>query len=408
LSLKPAGLKCPPLIPGKAMAALLLASLAVLSWGKPVIERAGGTHAVLTVPALPVRKLTDVGIIPAGMRNNVPYAGMPDRGFTNGYCTFTNVNVTNEYFLAFGYQPWILALYKADGTFVKFLVHPATGKGIGETADPRWDLSGRPGTEHDIYYHMWDGLFRLNALSGEQELIWKAPAEIASEDHADQSRDALYRCEGSSGTLWLVNLRAKSAHNTRLGKVYEYGVSPSGAWMYRDDPYDTKPLRFYHTGDIARTVDLPTPSQGHDGWAWDAAGREVYLYQDNKTDWFCAFDPQRRTLTRMLNLTETGYEVNQHFSRMPENCKGWFLLSTYGGKGWAANQLMLVQIGEKPRIVRLGHNGNLWPLPGVNDYFAQAFASIAPNGQAVLWGANSGGRENLEVYRMDLPAGLMQ
>ena len=77
------------------------------------------------------------------------------------------------------------------------------------------------------------------------------------------------------------------------------------------------------------------------------------------------------------------------------------LLSTYpDSSGWAANQLMMVELvaeSDGPRLWRIA--------PTLNDYqgyWSEAFASLDLGARRLYWGANWNGADNLELYQAAL------
>jgi len=403
--------------------------------GALMVERVGAAHARIapTSATLPARgrpftlggctvtRLTDVADLAGQLNPDYPYAGEPGRGQHNGYSKYSCANLTGEYFIAFGVQPWVNGLYRRDGAFERKLFHrtrDGRALGMGETWDIRWDLSGESGTQNSIYYAFDDAIWRQDARTAAQELIARFPGwGVRHEGHMDQSTDARWRAvsllsaDQKRYKLVLLNLRTGKAIDRPLPGGELSDVSPTGRWLQSG-------RRFYSIPDLdagtTRSVELPCRNFGHDGWAWDAAGRELYTFQDNTTDWMSAWNPATGERIDILNMNEMGYGLNQHMSRMARPVlKGWMLMSTYCADdgGWPYNQLFMLEIkpaAEHPRIVRLAPTQNHW-MGGEKSrsYFAETFASMAPDGRAIYWANNWLGTSNLEVYRLDLPAGWM-
>ena len=161
-------------------------AMADTATSKYLVEDCQGTHVLIadlqTSAPLKGVPFTDVGDLWAlpdhgGISSTYLYDGYPGRGLANGYSTYACANVTDEYVLAFGVQPWVCALYKTDGTFVKMLYNSYVDgygitrkQGLGETWAVRWDLSRRPGSQYDIYYQGTGSIQKLNVLTGVQEL----------------------------------------------------------------------------------------------------------------------------------------------------------------------------------------------------------------------------------------------
>jgi hypothetical protein len=128
----------------------------------------------------------------------------------------------------------------------------------------------------------------------------------------------------------------------------------------------------------------------------------------------------------LIGMSETGHETGEHIASIRNpRLAGWACVSTYGEAdgAWAYNQLFMIEIkpsapagdkfpnlgkvpeAQRPRIWRLAHTQNRYGKhDSDNAYFTEAFASIAHDGTGIYWGANWMGADNLEVYRLELPA----
>ena len=407
--------------------AFLLTMLAGASWGDLTIERATtGPHATLAplagaAPArgvtitdprtgLKLRRISDVG----DDAETKLYDGITSYGMTNGYSTYSCANINDQYVIAYGVQGWLAALYTTEGVYVRMLKHresPTREVGLGDSYYPRWDLSGRPGTQLDLYYQYYGGqIWRQNALTGEQALVMTVPLAagegLAKYSHADQSRHRGYWINGSRGGA--IDLWTGQALVAGLPGTGEPDVSPSSWWVLQG-------FSFYRTIDLAAGIGtpfarVPTAEYGHAGWGYDPQGAEVFVFQDNKTDWFSAYAPARGERTDIWNMADWGYPVNQHLGRTSNKSKkGWILFSTYGTpERWYGEQLFMLEIrpaAAGPRLWRLG-GFNSW-IKATNEkggaYFTENWASLAPTGGAVYGGWNWYGRDNMELYRLELP-----
>ena len=345
---------------------------------------------------------------------NAPYTGKPNQGVTNGYSKYTNVNVTGEYAIAWASVNGHNGLYRlSDTTCVGELT--SSGGWLGETSDARWDLSGLPGTEYNLIYQVGSRLVSQNVLEGvsSEKLIHDFGIDLVSEDHMDQDTQARYRAARlANGTMVVIDMREDRVLPVELPSG-STDISPMGKWLFLDA---TIPARFYKIdalamGDTEQYIELPTTSHGHDGWAFDKNGDEVYLFQDNKTDWFSAFNPATGERTDVINMSEMGWGLNQHLCRIMNPLKkGWMLMSTYckTDDTWAYNQLLMIEIKpytESPRIWRIASTFNHHWKDGVDvgGYFAEAFASIDKDGNNIYWGSNWLAQGDLELYRVELP-----
>ena len=394
-------------------------------------------------------------------------------GNTNGYSTYTFENVTGEYMLIENTAESCgsISLHRnSDNSTIKDLKF-SDNTNLCETNDLRWDLSGRPGTEYTVYYQINLGrgkVYKQDVVNNQSpELIYDfSTLNISSEftnllndDHMSQSRDATYRAirfHNSDTTKWLVGvldlknkqvlpgmLEVSDYHNDNryIPANYAYtDVSGDGTWLnvggYSDPLYNScldsanplppPPLRFYKISDLAAgNTDLPielnTKRFGHSSWSYDKNGNEMFVYQNDCTDSYSAFNPVDQTTVSSIRMPEmNGYScLGVHLQRIDNPLLGgWFLMSTYGGNdiassSWAYNQIFLVEMiseNQHPRIWRLASNySTTWPVCSNYDsngdmkYFAQAFASIDFSGNNIYWGSNWGGSDNLETYKVSLP-----
>lgn len=401
-----------------------------------VVENFGGQHKInTTFPDRPIKfgfyedpisgykvtRLTDVNdVVPAtGLNTGLPWScTTPNRGFHNGYSRWSNVNVTGEYMIAFRTNNHS-SLYKTDGTYLGPVV-PNKNHAIGESAEVRWDRSGRPGTETTIYYHFGSVFYKQDVLKGylSAEVICDVGTSITSTGDMDGSDDARYWTKKlTAGTCIVIDAYEKKIlPGTVTQSPLGLDISPSGQWWTIVHSNTSAPeygFRFYLmsdviSGDMSKPVYLPTLSAGHNGWAYDKNGDEVLVYQDNKNDWFCSFNPKTREVVQFAHYSSFGWGMNQHIGRIINtNQKGWALFSTYSRdeSTWSYNQLFMVELTPNPRVWRIGCTMNRRWVSGtdVGGYFAEAFASITPKGDRVIWQSNWMGESNLELFAIDLP-----
>ncbi|MBI2870075.1 MAG: DNRLRE domain-containing protein [Candidatus Omnitrophica bacterium] len=331
--------------------------------------------------------------------------GNPSIGFYNGYSTYTNINYLGDYALAYNTSNSIALYGLSDCAFIHSL-------GVGETNDPRFDLSGRPGTEYDLYYHSGTYIKKMNVLTKASEVIYNFGEWIYSDDHMDQATRARYRPGRLSNYRVFVFDLYEKRPLQGIVNGYGYDVSPKGAFLYSDG-------RYFRTADldVGNTTPfalIPTASAGHSGWAFDSNGDEVHVFQDNRNDWFSAFNPatgERIDIAHFLDFG-VGWSLGQHIARIHNPLKkGWFLMATYtppSAVGWGANNIFMVEVlpkAQSPRVWRIAstHNGPFAVGTTAKDYFAEAFANVDPSGNNIYWGANWGREDNLELYRVELP-----
>lgn len=353
--------------------------------------------------------------------------GNPSKGFTNGYSRFANANINGQYMLAYGTNAHVVLYRVSDCAFLgplEYTTNPTSDFKaiITESRNPRWDMSGAQGTQTIIYYTRGSGLYKQDVLIGRssESLVYNFAGFQGGEgitihpiDHSDQSPQ--YRAIYLNATNWptprwvVYDLKNNILLPGAVTSIDEGDVSPMGAWVYSDKKY-------YRISDLAQgkitpAAYTPTTSHGHDGWSFDKNGQEVHVFQDNRNDWFSAYNPGTNVRTNIVNMSETGWKVNQHLGRISSATnKGWMFMATYAcdSSSWAGNQLLMFEIksfADYPRIWRIGHTNNspFATCDSSKDYFAEAFANLDFNGQYANWGSNWHRNDNLEVYRMELP-----
>jgi hypothetical protein len=381
-----------------------------------------------------ITRISDVNDVVqlTGLNCGYPWTinGNPREGHYNGYSRHFNVNVTNEYAIAFRTNNHSSLYRLSDNKWMGPLT-PNQYHALGEGKEIRWDLSGRPGTEYDIYYHVDQFVYKQNVLSGykSQVLIATLPSPIKATADQELSNNARYMAvELTNYDNCLIDLYNKTILPGKINQdTSGLDISPSGKWFVMvtsaGTEYATKGFRFYRISDLAnndvsKPLYLPSAitngvrSVGHNGWGIDYKGNEVLVYQDNRDDWFKAFDPENQIEYKIFNYAELGWDTNQHVSRFINiNNKGWFLLSTYGVENstWANNQMFMVEIknaAEGPRIWKLGSTF-CWRYDlakiDIGGYFSEGFASLDKDAKNIYWASNWFGKDNLELYKMELP-----
>jgi hypothetical protein len=381
----------------KGWVPLLLLALLSASIPAQMLERVGDPHATLATTTLPLRQVTRWADIKGSI--NPAITPNPGTGWTPGYSNRVLVSPDGRYLLAMWTNGWNAALYTTAGAFVRVLDFPGNGSEIklGENNDIRWDKAA----PSRLVYKRWNGkadcLFAQDAESGAETLVWASGGTIRAEAHGDHG--GALRAVLTATDTNVVDVSQNKVIDDIAG-IGVCDISPSGKWLMSQVTGKTS---FYRIGNASILMTLPTLIVGqHDGWAYDGAGNEVYIYQDSKADWVSAFDPASGKETRIISASELapGCDVNMHFGRMPSTRPGWLLMVTYAGQGWSSNQLMLLEIkpaAEKPRILRLGPNTCKY----VNGaYFTEGLATISPDGNTVHFGSNVSG--SLEIWSLDL------
>lgn len=147
---------------------------------------------------------------------------------------------------------------------------------------------------------------------------------------------------------------------------------------------------------------------------WD--GRDVYVYQNVRTDFISMADMGTGRETRLLRIPfDVNPDIGLHVSGNCNGTRGWALVSTYGamepppGKkhAWMDEQLLMLELTAKPRVWRIAHTQSYTSddYSGEKNYYAEAFASINTGGTRIYWGSNwrRYSPDYSDAYRVILP-----
>ena len=164
----------------------------------------------------------------------------------------------------------------------------------------------------------------------------------------------------------------------------------------------------------------------HSGWAWGAAGEEMYVSQNNRNDWIEAVDIASAATANcsvisgnswrcgVRLISQTGldggsWSIGYHFGKIYDLSKrGWVYMNTYDKTGythWGKNQNLLVEIPPagsepRPRVVRLGSTLNQY-----HDYRSEGSGALDFRAENIWTTANWGFTDGRgDVFRIKLPA----
>lgn len=300
--------------------------------------------------------------------------------------------------------------------------------------DPRWDAAN----PHLLYYHDGTRLMAHDLSAGVTRLVRDFSADFPGRPLAR----VWSRYEGSpslDGRWWgfmaqddndrviafLVydlktnQVTARREFNPPV-EVDSVTISPLGAYFLAQfDTYcqrgvpgsDQHPcgLMVYDAGlkngrSLLRIV-------GHSDTALDAAGREVFIYQDIDTDHISVLDLASGQVTPLLPLDFDASALGLHFSGRGFRLPGWALVSTYNGahphQAWMDDSIFAVELKPNGRVVRLAHTRSVYNEAVEQDYWAEPHASANPDFTRVVFTSNWGrtGTEEVELYLLELPAG---
>jgi hypothetical protein len=144
----------------------------------------------------------------------------------------------------------------------------------------------------------------------------------------------------------------------------------------------------------------------HSGWAFDAAGKEWFVSQNNKTDWIEARDIRNGSAMNIIQHGTLGWSNGFHFMK-PYNLryKGWILFNTLSKKNidLGNNKILAVELktNDKMPDIRL-----ISPKFTVYDgkYRDESPVALGYDGKSIWYTSNWGKANNSgDVYQQVLP-----
>ena len=149
---------------------------------------------------------------------------------------------------------------------------------------------------------------------------------------------------------------------------------------------------------------------GHSDTALDAAGREVFVYQDIDTDNISMLDLATGTVTPLWPIDFSYTSIGLHISGRAFNHPGWALISTHDGDTashtWMDDSVFAIELKPGGHVVRLAHTHSLVDESMEHDYWAEPQASVNADFTRILFTTNWGrsGTGKVEMYMIELPA----
>ena len=150
---------------------------------------------------------------------------------------------------------------------------------------------------------------------------------------------------------------------------------------------------------------------GHSDLAFDAAGREVVVYQDVETDEIASVDLETGARAALLPIDFSRTPIGLHFSGRSFRRPGWVVVSTHDAtrtsEAWMDDSVFLVELKPGGGVVRLAHTRSLVDPSIEQDYWAEPHATANRDLTRVLFTTNWGrsGTEEVEAFLVALPDG---
>jgi hypothetical protein len=295
--------------------------------------------------------------------------------------------------------------------------------------EPRWDAS-----DPDVFYYVcntelkgYDTASDVSATIHDFKKEFPSAAFISTKVEGDASLDRRYWAflvEDPSYAL--LSVIAYDREEDRIvgqkaggfpDSINWVGMSMSGEHVivgYEDVAVYTD----IFSRDFKTSVRLPVGSAGHGDAALAADGRDVYVYQNVRTDYISAADMATGAETALVRVPfDVNPDIGLHISGNSNRTPGWVLVSTYGSESpppdgshsWMDSQLFMLELKQGPRIWRIAHTQSYTSddYDAEKNYFAEAFAAINTKGTRIYWGSNwrNYSADYTDAYVAALPAG---
>lgn len=379
------------------------------------------------------------------------------------YSRFTPENSDGTLFIAHGANSttsWILE--RKTGTIIAELRNDL-GKSIGENNEIRWDISGNH--PYRVYFRDGMAFYMIDDVRNQEatkEIIKDFSSDVpnatkiyndvegdssndndhwawmaAHYDGATYVVDAFIHYQISTNTTHLfkpsdlagTNLDHRKDQATfprpnmveisptgsgvvlHYGRAWgdaTYGSRPEDIGSWFDGPH-LWPLDFKHGTKAPVKISI---DESHSGWSFGENDEELFISQNNRTDWLDAISTISGYDSRaeVANHKDFGWSCGFHYGKMPKNKKGWIFINTYSNVNnathttdWGADQLLMIEIkseSDSPLIWRIGHNYNKYD----GDYRDEAPAAVNLAGNRIYVSNNWGGQlDHREVFLFELP-----
>jgi hypothetical protein len=383
------------------------------------------------------------------------------------YSRYSPESSDGQLFLTFGgnsTSSWVIN--RTTKKIINKLVH-VDGKEIGELHEIRWDTSANH--PHRIYYRYNLSLYMIDDVTATPlqgvlikdftGLVPSNAEKIYNDVEGDSSNDSdhwAFMASHYDGVTYVVDafvhyqisqnkthvLLPSDLAGTPLAHYATQGTLPRPN-MVEISPLGTGIILHYGRawGDAnygSRSEDIGTWFDGahmwpldfdysksapvkvsvgetHSGWAFDDAGRELFISQNNRTDKLDAIyvngaNAGYDNRIEVASHRDFGWSNGFHFGKMPPSNKGWIFISTYSdinqasnSTDWGANQLLLLQLKPEPAspvVWRISPNYNLYN----GDYRDEGPAAINVASNRIYVSTNWGGKlSHREVFVFELP-----
>lgn len=281
----------------------------------------------------------------------------------------------------------------------------------GQEPEPRWDREDR-----SVFFYLCNArLRRYDTDTGRSTAVHDFAADVAGAAYVttgsegDASLDRQYWCFMVKDARWrLLSVLVYDRAANRVVGQKRTGFPDSLNWVGMDTSgthcvvgYDSLSYTQVFSRNFRTRLNLPAGSNAHGDVALTRDGRDVFVYQNNATDYIAMADLVTGAETPLVRIPfQVNVDIGLHISGNAAVTPGWALVSTFGSKrppagsrrSWMDTQLFMLELKRSPRIWRIAHTQSYTSLDysGEQNYFAEAFAAINTRGTRIYFGSNWG------------------
>lgn len=370
---------------------------------------AGGSYVDPSFGTL-VSRITDI-------KNGNP-PGATSNGITNEYARFDPDNADRSLLILRGTNAsWFL--YNAN------TLAPIKVLSVRGDVEPRWHAS-----DPDVFFYRSSTRFyRYTVSTDTAELLYDFKDDYPNATQAS----SMYEGDGSlNSRYWAFSIfyyDGALRRNVYIDWLTFDATTKQIVGSYKNvtglDPTNANAVSMSMTGEyvlVERTPtmvcnrdwtncrNLGTFGRGHGDLALSADGRDMFVSQNNSTDWISGVyldTLEEINIQRLVFGAQRRY-TGMHVSGNNAATPGWVLVSTYGrgdAVHWSDGALYMLELKPNGRHWLVAHT-NAQTSSGGKDYWAEAFATINNEGTHVYWASNWGvtGENYADVYQVALPS----
>lgn len=302
---------------------------------------------------------------------------------------------------------------------------------IGGWIDPRWDASD----PNILYYTPETSLMAYDVLTDETWLVHDFLDEVGGYDpvavwgrgEGSPSADGRYWAfMVEDQDWWTAALLVYDLAEDSVIAIHELprqenepdnvSMSPLGNYVLAQFEYCEEGLGSYENpcGAMAYTRDLSNGrglvrNPGHGDLALDSAGGEVFVFQDNDTDYLSMVSLEGGAIEPLRSIDFSHTPLSFHISGRAFERPGWVLVSVVDGDAeshtWMDDHLFAMALQPNGEIIHLAHHHSIVNEDEEQDYWAEPHGTVNRDFSRALFTTNWGrsGTGEVEMFMIILP-----